>query len=105
MALPPGRLRLVTRPSKIGSTPLPKTIGMVDVAAFAASAVGLPNATNTDAFRATSSAASAGSRDSCPSAYRYSIATFRPTEKPDFSNVSKNGTRTGASASTDRVLK
>src|SRR6516164_10297694 len=34
---PPGRLRFVTRPSPIGSAPRLKTMGMVNVAAFAAS--------------------------------------------------------------------
>ena len=36
VTLPPGRLRLVTRPNVTGSPALAKTIGMVDVAAFAA---------------------------------------------------------------------
>ena len=33
--LPPGRLRLVTSPSVTGSSPMPKTTGIVAVAAFA----------------------------------------------------------------------
>jgi hypothetical protein len=33
--LPPGRLRLATRPSWIGSEPISNTIGMVVVAAYA----------------------------------------------------------------------
>src|SRR5215470_15673650 len=37
--LPPGRLRLATRPSATGSVPTAKTIGIVEVAFFAASAV------------------------------------------------------------------
>jgi hypothetical protein len=36
----PGRLRLATRPNATGSAPVAKTIGMVVVAAFAASAAG-----------------------------------------------------------------
>jgi hypothetical protein len=39
--LPPGRLRLATRPSATGSPPIPKTIGIVAVACFAASAPSL----------------------------------------------------------------
>src|SRR5262249_2907580 len=39
---PPGRLRLVTRPSWLGSAPRLKTMGMVDVAAFAATTAGAP---------------------------------------------------------------
>ena len=40
VTLPPGRLRLATRPSLTGSATVSKTIGMVVVAAFAASAAG-----------------------------------------------------------------
>ena len=39
VTLPPGRLRLATRPSLTGSLPVAKTIGIVVVAALAASAV------------------------------------------------------------------
>ena len=39
--VPPGRLRLSTRPNLIGSTPTPKTIGMVLVAPLAASTDGV----------------------------------------------------------------
>ena len=38
VTLPPGRLRLATRPSLTGSPPVAKTIGTVVVAALAASA-------------------------------------------------------------------
>src|SRR5262245_38949236 len=41
VTLPPGRLRLATRPSLIGSPPVTKTIGTVVVAALAASAEGV----------------------------------------------------------------
>src|SRR5262249_54034172 len=36
--LPPGRLRLATRPDLTGSAPIANTMGMVEVAAFIASA-------------------------------------------------------------------
>ena len=62
VTLPPGRLRLATRPSLTGSSPTPKTIGIVAVAALAASAAGVPVATITATWRRTRSAASAGSR-------------------------------------------
>ena len=39
--LPPGRLRLATRPMLTGSAPILKTIGIVVVAALAATAAGL----------------------------------------------------------------
>jgi exodeoxyribonuclease V alpha subunit len=41
VTLPPGRFRLATSPTAIGSTDTPKTIGIVAVAAFAASAEAL----------------------------------------------------------------
>ena len=48
VTLPPGRLRLSTRPSLTGSPPTEKTIGTVVVAAFAASAeAGFPTITAT----------------------------------------------------------
>ena len=62
VTLPPGRLRLATRPNATGSPPAAKTIGMVVVAAFAASAAAVPPATITATRRRTRSAASAGSR-------------------------------------------
>ena len=42
VALPPGWARLATRPSLTGLSPTPKTIGIVAVAALAASAGPLP---------------------------------------------------------------
>ena len=80
--LPPGRLRLSTRPRLTGSLGVEKTIGMVAVAALAASAAGVVPATITDGCRVTSSAASAGSSSFLFSAQRYSIATFWPSTKP-----------------------
>ena len=62
VAFAPGRLRLTTRPNATGSPPVVKTIGMVVVAAFAASAAGVLAATSTATRRRTRSAASAGSR-------------------------------------------
>jgi hypothetical protein len=40
--LPPGRFRLLTSPIAIGPAPISKTIGMVVVTDFAASAAGAP---------------------------------------------------------------
>jgi hypothetical protein len=54
-----------------------KTMGIVEVAAFAASGEGtLPTARIMATCRRTKSAANAGNRSYCPSAQRYSIATF-----------------------------
>ena len=43
VALPPGRLRLATSPIAIGSAAVEKTIGIVVVAAFAASDDAVPD--------------------------------------------------------------
>ena len=75
--LPPGRARLATRPSLTGSSPTPKTIGIVVVAALAASAAWLPaSVAITATRRRTKSAASAGRRSNWPSSQWYSIVTF-----------------------------
>ena len=61
--LPPGRLRLATRPILTGSLLLSKTIGIVVVAALAASAeTSPPVAAITATRRRTRSAASIGRR-------------------------------------------
>ena len=67
VTLPPGRLRLATRPSLTGSPPVAKTIGTVVVAALAASAAGVfPTITATG--RRIKSATRAGSRSALASA-------------------------------------
>src|SRR5262249_12494011 len=69
VALPPGRLRLATKPILTGSPPTVNTIGIVDVAALAASAEGSPPVVaRTATPRRTRSAASAGRRSYWPSA-------------------------------------
>src|SRR5262249_2457017 len=56
VALPPGRARLATRPSRTGSSPTPKMIGIVAVAALAASTTGpLPGLAITATCRRTRS--------------------------------------------------
>jgi hypothetical protein len=60
-----------------GSLPMSKTIGMIVVAALAASdADVLPSVAITATRRRIRSAAKSGSRTSCPAAQRNSIATF-----------------------------
>ena len=69
--LPPGRFTLVTSPTSTGSTAIAKTIGIVAVAAFAASAEGVPPAaTITVTCRRTRSAARVASSI---------VSGFRPT--------------------------
>jgi hypothetical protein len=67
VTLPPGRLRLATRPIWTGQVRPVKTIGIVDVAALAATAAGvLDAATMTATRRRTRSAASCRSRANSP---------------------------------------
>ena len=87
--LPPGRLRLVTRPLAIGSPPLMNTIGMVEVAARAARMETF-GPTITATCRCARSAASAGSRSSLFSAQRNSIATLWPSMNPASFRPSRN---------------
>src|SRR5262249_50030213 len=72
VALPPGRLRLATRPISTGSPPLRKTIGMVEVATLAAYAAALETAYRTVTLRPTNSAANAGRRSGRSLDQRYS---------------------------------
>jgi hypothetical protein len=58
--LPPGRLRLPTKPIETGSLPTSKTIGIFLVAAWAATAPGVGPVTITATERLTRSAANAG---------------------------------------------
>jgi hypothetical protein len=60
--LPPGRLKLSTMPSLTGSSPMPKTMGVVEVAALAARATGALPAKIKATARCTSSDTSAGKR-------------------------------------------
>ena len=78
VTLPPGRARLATRPTRTGSATAMKTMGMVDVAFFAARLGCGVKATIRSGFRATSSCASAGKRSTCPSARENRCADCRP---------------------------
>ena len=80
--LPPGRAKLVTKPEPIGSPANGKTIGIADVACFAASAGAVPVAIMTSTLRRTNSAAISANRALRPSAQRYSIAMVRPSIQP-----------------------
>jgi hypothetical protein len=61
--LPPGRAKLATTPAETGSSPIAKTIGIVEVTPFAASAETMPPVVAiTFAWRAAKSPAKAGSR-------------------------------------------
>src|SRR5262249_19680896 len=79
VTLPPGRLRLATRPVWTGSPALLNTIGIVVVAALAASAAGMLGVAMTATLRRTRSVANSGSRPTSLCAQRYSIATLWPS--------------------------
>src|SRR6516225_9636471 len=103
---PPGRLRLATRPAWTGSPPLTNTIGIVVVAALAASAeVSPPLVTMTATRRVTKSSARAGRRSYWPSPQRNAIATFLPSMYPASFRPSRNAASMGTSLSGDRALK
>jgi hypothetical protein len=76
---PPGRLRLSTSPSCTGSLLTLKTIGIVVVAAFAATVEDVLLVTITATCRCTKSLAKSSSLPSRPSAQRYSTTTLRPS--------------------------
>jgi hypothetical protein len=97
-----GRARLATRPAATGSADDAFTMGMVSVACIVASAPGVPVVTMTSGLRRTSSVAKLGSRSSCPSAHRYSIAMFRrqhglgrgaSVEMPQYNGAPKKSTK------------
>ena len=95
VTFPPGRLKLATNPSRSGSLTAEKTIGMVEVAAFAASAAGDPPAANsTVTLSPTRSAASLGNRSKAPSAHRKAITTFCPSANPVSCNPCLNASTT-----------
>jgi hypothetical protein len=62
VAMPPGRLRAATEPNFTASLPMLTTIGIVVVAAWAASAAGVKTVAMTVTCPQTSSAARAGIR-------------------------------------------
>src|SRR6516162_5250552 len=82
VTLPPGRARLATMPLATGSPTLAKTIGMSDVACFAARTCGVPEVTMTSTLSRTNSAAIWAKRSARPSDQRYSIVIVRPSIHP-----------------------
>src|SRR5260370_32885228 len=84
VTFPPGRLRLGTRPTLIGSAPtLAKTIGIVAVAVLAAGAETLPpRATMASTLRLTRAAPIAGNFAYRVAAPRRETYTVRPSADP-----------------------
>jgi hypothetical protein len=102
VTLPPGRARLPTRPVPTGSPAAANTIGMTDVACFAATTFAVPDVTMTSTLSWTNSAANSAERSLRPSPHRYSIVTVRPWIQPSLpSRCSKLASRW---PSTDAVL-
>ena len=96
VTLPPGRARLATKPTRTGSATAMKTIGMVDVAFFAARLGCGAKATISSGFSATNSCASTGKRSTCPPAARKSMRRLRPSTQPARRNSSRNTSTPGA---------
>jgi CheY-like chemotaxis protein len=69
---------MATSPVLTGSPAAPNTIGIVDVACFAAATSGFEWVTMTSTLRRTNSAAISATRSLFPSTQRYSIVTVRP---------------------------
>src|SRR5262245_34105831 len=101
--LPPGRLRLDTSPSRTGSMLISKTIGILAVAAFAASAAGVDVAAITATCRRTRSAAIAGRRSPRASAHRYSMALPGASANTVCRTTVIRNTRTGDQDAEDEV--
>ena len=85
VTLPPGRARLTTKPVPTGSPPA-KTIGITDVACFAARTFTVPLETMTSIFCRTNSATISAARSLRPSAHRTLTATVRPSIQPSSRN-------------------
>jgi hypothetical protein len=80
VALPPGRLRLATKPSLTGSSLTPNTIGIVVVAALAASRECCGGrAGRGDHAYSTANEIGRQLWQAIISTFRYSIATFWPS--------------------------
>lgn len=93
-----------TRPTSTGSTPVLNTIGIIAVAALAASAAELDTGVAiTVTRRRTRSDAILGIKSSWPLAQRYSILTLRPSTKPASPNPRRNPTILSCHSAADTV--
>ena len=80
--MPPGRASEATRLLPTGSPAAAKTIGMTEVACFAAMTAAVPPVKIISTFSRTNSVAISAMRSARPSPHRYSIATVRPSIHP-----------------------
>src|SRR5262245_2601487 len=88
--LPPGRVRLSTKPAPTGSGTWANTIGTVLVASNNAPVLTLPLASMTSGASATSSAAYLRALSAVPCATRWAIRTLSPSRHPNFWNACRN---------------
>src|SRR5215208_1032441 len=88
---PLGRLRLLTTPAVIGSSPVKKIIGIELVANLAASIEEVPNVARMFTLRFTKSAADPGRFSGVSSLHRYSIRTFLLSVTPASSKPRRKG--------------
>ena len=94
VTLPPGRARLATIGDEVATA---NTIGVVDVACFAATTFAIPDVTMTSTFSRTKSAAILAKRSPLPSPHPYSIAIVRPSIHPSSRNRFKKAASRGPS--------
>ena len=97
-AFPQGGARLATNPFPTGSLSWNMTMGIVTVASLARRVDIEPPVTITSTLRRTSSAASAGTRSSFPSAYRCSMTMFFPSTYPSSRRPCRNASMRAALA-------
>src|SRR5262245_3992091 len=94
VTLPPGRASDATTPVPTGWPAVGNTIGMTDVACFAAITAGVVDATMRSTLSRTNSAAISAKRSARPSPQRYSMATVRFSIQPSSrSRCTKAATR------------
>ena len=102
---PPGRARLATKPLPTGSSSNVMTIGIVEVAPLAGPVAVGPLVTMASTLSRTSSAASAGSRSSFPSACRRSMTIFFPSTYPSSRRPCWNASMRGAITAAEEVMR
>ena len=90
VTLPPGRARLATMPLPTGSAAAANTIGITDVACFAAMTAGVVCVTMTSTLSRTNSATISAKGSARPSAQRYSMVTVRPSIQPSSCSLLMN---------------
>ena len=103
VTFPPGRARLATKPLRTGSAAPAKTIGITDVACFAAITAEVDAVTITSTLSRTNSAAISANRSVRSFAHRNSIATLRPSIHPSSLSLRTKAAVHGAHANSVAV--